>query len=146
MSAVYVLLIVLGAGCAGGLQVPVRGERPFLKPGAVIRAAYMAAAQGLYEEAQGHIGERDRSEASRGGISVAEWWDWTTRGRSLRRVEIVEERYQGEAEAIVAFRMHFGDGSVRLDDTRLYLEDGHWRISLLRIISFGPVRTSLSST
>src|SRR5438445_11736297 len=109
-------------------------SRPFSKsPSDTIVAAYMAANEGKYSEAERYFSS-DALNAMKGDLGALTGGmkgglDEATRTGSIERIEILREAVRGEG-ANVSFRVHFKDGSTKDNNEKLLLENGVWKITL----------------
>ena len=102
-------------------------------PSEVVIAAYMAANEGKYSEAEKYLSS-EVMNAMKGGIGALAGgmkgaWDKTTRNGTIEKIEILKEEVRGEG-ANVFFKIHFKDGKTKDDDEPLIKEDGRWKITI----------------
>lgn len=100
-------------------------------PSETLQAAYLAANQGRYSEAEQYL-SADVSAAiekqweNRGGMKAA--WDSETRNGAIEKIEILQEDIRGD-QATLYFRLHFKDGSTRDDHGPLMKQGSVWKIA-----------------
>lgn len=102
-------------------------------PSEVVKAAYMAANEGKYSEAEKYLSS-EVITAMKGGLGALAGgmkgaWDKTTRNGTIEKIEIIDEGVRGES-ATVKFRIHFKDGKTKDDDEPLIKENGQWKITI----------------
>lgn len=103
-------------------------------PGEVVKAAYLAANAGNYEEANRYLGSRMfeivKSETGRYGAKPDWWWDnRMTRHRTIERIEILKEDTKLAETAYVEVRIIYSDGKTREKEHMVIREDGVWKLS-----------------
>jgi len=124
VSAIGIALFVITGGCNS------IGQK---SPSEVVVAAYMAANEGKYSEAEKYMSSEVINAMKSGlGALAGGWkgsWDQTTRNGTIQRIEILKEEVRGEG-ATVHFRIHFKDGKTKDDDEPLIKEGGQWKITI----------------
>jgi hypothetical protein len=97
-------------------------------PSQVVVAAYMAANEGKYSEAEKYMSS-GLINAIKEGEGVKGVWDKTTRNGTIQKIEIREEFVRKEfGAAIVHFGITFKDGKTLGDSEILIKEGGQWKI------------------
>jgi len=104
-----------------------------MSPSEVVIAAFMAANQGIYSEAEKYLSSAVINAVKTGWGNDAGGlkgiWDRVTRNGTMDRIEILKEEIRGEG-ATVYFRIHFKDGATKNEDEPLIKENGQWKITL----------------
>lgn len=102
-------------------------------PSDTVVAAYMAANEGKYSEAETYLSSEVLSAMKVGLGALAGgmkgMWDQATRNGTIDRIEFLREEVRGEG-ATVYFRIHFKDGTTKDDDEPLLKEEGVWKITI----------------
>lgn len=101
----------------------------------VVKAAYMAANEGKYSEADKYsaFGDMIKEMTKVFGGSTKETWDETTRNGTIERIEILKEKIEKESMGTavrVYFRLYFKDGQTKDDDNLLIKDEDGWKIVL----------------
>jgi hypothetical protein len=96
-------------------------------PSQVVVAAYMAANEGKYSEAEKYLSSH-LINAIKGGLGALAggmkgFWDYKTRKGTIQTIEILKEEVRGEG-ATVYFRIHFKDGNTEDAHESLIKEGG----------------------
>lgn len=118
-----------------GLAVTACGKSGLFSksPSDTVVAAYMAANEGKYSEAEAYISS-EVLNAMKGGRRVLAGGmkalcDEATRNGTIERIEILREEVRGEG-ATVYYRLHFEDGSKKESDQDLIKENGVWKMTI----------------
>lgn len=102
-------------------------------PSDTVVAAYMAANEGKYSEAETYLSS-EALNALKGELGALAGgrkriWDRKTRNGTIQRIEVLREEVRGEG-ATVYFLIHFEDGSTEEDEESLIKEKGVWKITI----------------
>jgi major membrane immunogen (membrane-anchored lipoprotein) len=95
-------------------------------PSDVVVAAYMAANDGKYSEANSYVDPEILSQVG-GDAAMKQLWDLRTEGGTIQRIEILREEVRGET-AKVYFRIHLKDGSTEERNRELLKKNGKWKM------------------
>lgn len=95
-------------------------------PSDVVRAAYSAANEGRYSEANTYLSSEVLKRYS--AEEVKALWDEATREGTIDRIQILRE-IPGE-RTTVHFRLYYQDGTTKEDDEVLIMENGAWKITI----------------
>jgi hypothetical protein len=102
------------------------------KPSEVVTAAYMAANEDKYSEAEKYLSSEalaaiNEAEELAGGLKDV--WDKKTRNGTIETIEIIRGDVKGE-KATIAIRIHFKDGNIYDEHESLIKEGGQWKMTL----------------
>ena len=103
-----------------------------LTPLEVVTAAYMAANEDKYAEAEKYLSSEAKTaikEAKELAGGLKDVWDIKTRNRTIETIEIIRGDVQGE-RATVAIRIHFKGGDISDAHEPLIKESGQWKMTL----------------
>jgi hypothetical protein len=127
MSRLFLFVVVLLA-----LPLGLKGQEPATNsPGAVVKAVATAGNQSQYSEVEQYLtsdclAAMKRSPGQRTG-GIKGWMDRATRHGTMMRMDIIEEKIQGEG-AEVTYTSHYRDRSTHTDQVNLIKEKGVWKI------------------
>lgn len=126
-------LVLLGAlagvafvagGCSDGAK----------SPSEVVKAAFMAANEGRYADADSHVSSDDLLRVRANWGSAQAFWRRATGVGQLERIDIGAERVEG-TEAVVECTFCYKDGSSVAYGVQLRLEKGAWRVLLEKSVT-----------
>ena len=103
-----------------------------IKPSEVVIAAYMAANQEKYAEAEKYLSSEAKTaiqEATELAGGIKDVWDTKTRNATIDGIEITQQDVRGET-ATIAIIIHFKDGSISNQHESLIKEGGQWKMTL----------------
>ena len=119
LFVMVITLLDLYTGCG------INGEK---SPSATVEAAYMAANDGKYSEAEKYLSSEFINAQKTGVVVLKGVWDLATRNGTIQKIEILKEEVGGE-EATVYIKLYFKDGSTKEDCEPLIKENGVWKIT-----------------
>ena len=123
LGAIGIAIFMFTSGCAS------IGQK---SPSQVVVAAYMAANEGKYSEAEKYMSSEIINAVKGGeGMFAGGWkgsWDKITRNGTIQKIEILYGDAGGRFGAEVYFRIHFKDGKTKDDTEYLMKEGGQWKI------------------
>ena len=139
-TSVKALLIIVAAlvcvnsiiSCSGDGSKTQSSSETQMKPSEVVTAAYMAANEEKYTEAEKYISSEARTaiqEATELAGGMKDVWDTKTRNATIDGFEITQQDVQGE-KATIAMLIHFKDGSISNQHESLVKEGGQWKMTL----------------
>jgi hypothetical protein len=103
-----------------------------MKPSEVVTAAYMAANEEKYAEAEKYLSSEAKTaiqEATELAGGIKDVWDTKTRNATIEGIEITQQDVRGE-KATIAILIHFKDGSISNQHESLIIEGGQWKMTL----------------
>ena len=103
-----------------------------MKPSEVVTAAYMAANEEKYAEAEKYLSSETKTaiqEAKELAGGIKDVWDKKTRNRTIETIEIIRGDVK-EDKATIAIRIHFKDKSIYDQHEQLIKEGGQWKMTL----------------
>jgi D-aminopeptidase len=103
-----------------------------MKPSEVVTAAYMAANEEKYAEAEKYLSSEAKAaiqEATEFAGGVKDVWDTKTRNATIDGIEITQQDVRGE-KSTIALLIHFKDGSISNHHESLIKESGQWKMTL----------------
>jgi Domain of unknown function (DUF4878) len=120
---ILALLIMSMTGCALFTKTP----------GQVVKAAWMTANAGQYQQAEKYL-STEVKKSMRGGLiavfgGMNNIWDIRTRHGSIAKIDILKEEVRGD-HAKVFFRVHFKNGETKDEDETMIKEKGEWKIAM----------------
>jgi hypothetical protein len=139
-TSLKALLIIVAAlvcvnsiiSCSGDGSKTQSSSETQMKPSEVVTAAYMAANEEKYTEAEKYISSEARTaiqEATELAGGMKDVWDTKTRNATIDGFEITQQDVQGE-KATIAMLIHFKDGSISNQHESLVKEGGQWKMTL----------------
>jgi len=139
-TSLKALLIIVAAlvcvnsiiSCSGDGSKTQSSSETQMKPSEVVTAAYMAANEEKYAEAEKYISSEARTaiqEATELAGGMKDVWDTKTRNATIDGFEITQQDVQGE-KATIAMLIHFKDGSISNQHESLVKEGGQWKMTL----------------
>jgi len=139
-TSLKALLIIVAAlvcvnsiiSCSGDNAKTQGSADTQMKPSEVVTAAYMAANEEKYAEAEKYISSEARTaiqEATELAGGMKDVWDTKTRNATIDGFEITQQDVQGE-KATIAMLIHFKDGSISNQHESLVKEGGQWKMTL----------------
>jgi len=103
-----------------------------INPSEIVTAAYMAANQEKYAEAEKYLSLEAKTavqEATELAGGIKDVWDTKTRNATIEGIEITQQDVRGE-KATIAILIHFNDGSISNQHESLIIERGQWKMTL----------------
>jgi hypothetical protein len=103
-----------------------------IKPSDVVVAAYMAANEEKYAEAEKYLSSDAKAaiqEATELAGGIKDVWDRRTHNATIVGIEIDRQDVEGE-RATIAILIHFKDGSSSNQHESLVKEGGQWKLTL----------------
>ena len=139
-TSLKALLIIVAAlvcvnsiiSCSGDGSKTQSSSETQMKPSEVVTAAYMAANEEKYAEAEKYISSEAKTaiqEATELAGGMKDVWDTKTRNATIDGIEITQQDVQGE-KATIAILIHFKDGSISNQHESLVKEGGQWKMTL----------------
>ena len=144
-TSVQVLLVIVAAllfvniiiSCSGDSSKKPGDTKTQMKPSEVVKAAYMAANEAKYSEADKFLSSeimnavKELSDGLKDELlaGLKEAWDAKTNNRTIKEIEIVKEDEQGK-EAKITIKIHFKDGKTDDVVETLIKEGGQWKMTL----------------
>jgi len=120
-AAIVIALFFFNCGCDS------TGKKT---PSEVLVAAYMAANEGNYSEADKYLSsEAIKLVKAMGTGSMIDEWDEVTYFGTIKRIAILEEEIQ-EERATVYFRAYLNDGTTEDEEEIFIKEDNQWKITI----------------
>lgn len=120
-AAIVIALYFFTSGCDS------TGKK---SPSEVLVAAYMAANEGNYSEADKYLSsEAINLLKEMGAGSMIDEWDEVTYSGTIKRIAILEEEIQ-EERATVYFRAYLNDGTTEDEEEIFIKEDNQWKITI----------------
>ena len=139
VSAKMLLIIVASLfcvnsiiSCSGNGSKTQSSSETRMKPSEVVTAAYMAANEEKYAEAEKYLSAEAKTaiqEAKELAGGIKDVWDTKTRNATIDGIEITQQDVQGE-KATIAILIHFKDGSSSNQHESLVKEGGQWKMTL----------------
>ena len=139
-TSLKALLIIVAAlvcvnsiiSCSGDGSKTQSSSETQMKPSEVVTAAYMAANEEKYAEAEKYISSEAKTAIQEAIVlagGIKDVWDTKTRNATIDGFEITQQDVQGE-KATIAMLIHFKDGSISNQHESLVKEGGQWKMTL----------------
>jgi len=128
-ALLYVNVII---SCSGDSSKTQSSSETLMKPSEVVTAAYMAANEEKYSEAEKYLSSEaitEIKEATELAGGLKDVWDIKTRNGTIETIEIIRGNVQGE-KATIAIRIHCKDGNIYDEHEPLIKEGGQWKMTL----------------